>query len=131
MTPGTQKEKAVAELVSGDFEVSGDENIQSEIHVACSNKSPKMQPEKLDEIKTSLRKEIMSDITKILAEAQEEMLRLIAPTTNKATILVNLENSDSETKYVQPTSTSEPITSNVTTSRNSPITSRNSWNDFL
>ena len=68
MTTRSQKKKAVAELVSGDFEVSITENNLPENFVASSSKSPRIQPENLDEIKTSLRKEIMSDLSKILAE---------------------------------------------------------------
>ena len=88
MTTRSQNRKTVAELVSGEFEVFAAENTQSENCVASSSKSPKIQSEKLDEIKTSLRKEIMSDLTKILAEHQKEMLTLLAPIiTNKPVTL--------------------------------------------
>ena len=65
MTTRSQRRKAVAELVSGDFETSVVENNPRENLVASSSKSPRIQPENLDEIKTSLRKEIMSDLAKI------------------------------------------------------------------
>ena len=78
MTTRSQKSRAVAELVSGDFETSVTENSPSENLVASSSKVPRIEPESLTEIKTSLRKEIMSDLTKILAENQKEMLKLIA-----------------------------------------------------
>ena len=74
MTTRSQKRKAVAELVSGDFETSITENFPPETLVASSSKVPRIEPENLAEIKTSLRKEIMSDLTKILAENQKEML---------------------------------------------------------
>ena len=74
MTTRSQKRKAVAELVSGDFETSVTENSPSENPVASSSKVPRIEPESLTEIKTSLRKEIMSDLTKILAENQKEIL---------------------------------------------------------
>ena len=74
MTTRSQKKKTVAELVSGDFETSVTENNPSEILVASSSKSPRIQPENLDEIKTSLRNDFMSDLTKIFAEYQKEML---------------------------------------------------------
>ena len=47
--------------------------------MAGPSKTLRVKPENLDEIKTSLRKEIMSDLTKILAENQKAMLKLIAP----------------------------------------------------
>ena len=74
MTTRSQKRKAVAELVSGDFETSVTENSPSENPVASSSIVPRIEPESLTEIKTSLRKEIMSDLTKILAENQKEIL---------------------------------------------------------
>ena len=89
MTTRSQKMKAVAELVSGDFETSVNENSPSESLVASSSKVPRIEPEGLAEIKTSLRKEIMSDLTKILTENQKEMLKLIAPLNKKQTVHVN------------------------------------------
>ena len=61
-------------LVSGEFEASIAENNLSENLVAGPSKTLKVEPENLDEIKTSLKKEIMSDLTKILAENQKETL---------------------------------------------------------
>ena len=72
MTARSQKMKAVAELVSGDFETSVTENNPPENLVASSSKSPRMQPENLGETITSFRKEIMSDLAKILAENQRK-----------------------------------------------------------
>ena len=83
MTTRSQKRKAVAELVSGEFEASVAENNSSENLVAGPSKTLRVEPENLDEMKTSLRKEIMSDPTKILAEIQKEMLKLIAPLIKK------------------------------------------------
>ena len=79
MTTRSQTRKAVAELVSGEFEASVAKNDFSENLVAGPSKTFRVEPENLDEIKTSLRKEIMSDLTKILAENQKEMLEMIAP----------------------------------------------------
>ena len=83
MTTRSQKRKAVAELVSGDFEACVAENSPPENFIASSSKSPKIEPENLNEIKTSLRKEIMSDLAKMLAENQKVMLKLIAPLIKK------------------------------------------------
>ena len=92
MTTTSQKRKAVAELVSGDFEVSVTENYPSEHLVASSSKVPRVEPESLVEIKTSLRKEIMSDVTKILAENQNEMLKLIAPLNKKQSVRTDVQD---------------------------------------
>ena len=71
MTTRSQKMKAVAVLVSGDFEASVAENNSPENLVAGPSKTPRVEPENLEEVKTSLRKEIMSDLTKLLAENQK------------------------------------------------------------
>ena len=126
MTTRSQKRKAVAELVSGDFETSVTENFPPETLVASSSKIPRIEPEGLAEIKTSLRKEIMSDLTKILAENQKEMLKLIAPLNKKQTVHMNVQVSDSETENVSVARTSTPVkTHNATNSKTTPINSRN------
>ena len=90
MTTRSQKRTTVAEPASGEFEASTAENNQTESFVAGASKSPKIQSAKHDETKTSLRrKEIMSDLTKILAENQNEMLKFIA------SALKNLESAKS------------------------------------
>ena len=126
MTTRSQKRKAVAELVSGDFETSITENFPSENLVASSSKVPRIEPESLTEIKTSLRKEIMSDLTKILAENQKEMLKLIAPLNMKQTVHMNAQDSDSEPKNVSVARTSTPVkTHTATNSKTTPVNSRN------
>ena len=94
MTTRSQKRKAVAELVSGHFEVFAAGNSPPENLVASSSKVPRVVPESLDEIKTSLRKEIMSDLTKLVAENQKEMPKLIAPSNKKQTARTNVQDSD-------------------------------------
>ena len=126
MTTRSQKRKAVAELVSGDFETSAAENSPSEDVVASSSKVPRTEPESLIEIKTSLRKEIMSDLTKILAENQKEMLKLIAPLNKKQTVHINIQDSDSEPENVSVTRTSTPVKSHTATNpKTIPVNSRN------
>ena len=127
MTTRSQKMNAVAELVSGDFETSETKNFPPETLVASSSKIPRIKPEGLAEIKTSLRKEIMSDLTKILAVNQKEMLKLIAPLNKKQTVHMNVQDSDSETENVSVARTSTPVkTHNATTnSKTTPINSRN------
>ena len=53
--------------------------------------------------------EILSDMTKTLAESQNEMLKLMAPAVKKSTIHRNAEDSDSETENTHPASTSTHI----------------------
>ena len=118
--------KAVAELVSGDFEISVAENSPSENLIAGSNKVPRVEPECLDEIKTSLRNENMSDLTKILAQNQKEMLKLIAPLNKKQTVRTNVQDSDSEPENVSATRTSTPAKAHTaTSSKTTPVNSRN------
>ena len=123
MTNRSQKRKAVAELVSGDFETSVTANAPSE-NLASSSKVPRIEPESLIEIKTSLRKEIMSDSTKILAENQKEMLKLIAPLNKKQTVHMDVQDSDSEPENVTRTSTPVKIPT-ATNSKTTPVNSRN------
>ena len=126
MTTRSQKRKAVAELVSGDFETSVTENLPPEALVASSSKIPRIESQDLTEIKTSLRKEIMSDLTKILAENQKEMLKLIAPLNKKQTVHMNTQDSDSEPENVSVARTSTPVkTHTATNSKTTPVNSRN------
>ena len=63
MTTRIQKRKAVAEFASGEFEASTAENIQIR------------------------KKEIISELSKILAANQKKMLKPIAPTVKRPTTL--------------------------------------------
>ena len=92
MTTRSQKRKTTVEAASVSLETPIDENNQIEKLVAWPSKSPKIHSEYLDDIKTSLRKEITSDLTKILAENQKEMLKLIAPARKEPLNLRNSEN---------------------------------------
>ena len=126
MTTRSQKRKAVAELVSGDFETSITENFPPETLVASSSKIPRIEPENLAEIKTSLRKEIMSDLTKLLAENQKEKLKLIAPLNKKQTVYMSAQDSDSEPENVSVARTSTPVKIHTATnSKTTPVNSRN------
>ena len=73
MTTRNQNRKAVEEVVSHDLETPIAGNNQTLILVAGLSKSPRIQPQNLDEIKTSLRNEILADLTEILAENQKEI----------------------------------------------------------
>ena len=142
MTTRSQKRKTAAELASGEFEVSTSENNLVENLVAGPSKSPRIQPEKIDEIKTSLRKEIMSDFTKILADNQKEILKLIVSAIKKTSTVQNFEDSDSESESIQnfedsdsesesipPNTTSTPTRSKTATTKTTPVNCRN--NDFF
>ena len=79
MTTRSQKRKTVAELVLEELEAFVNENSQLENLVAAPSKSPRNQAKKIDDMKTSLTKAIMSDLTNILVENQKEMIKSIAP----------------------------------------------------
>ena len=126
MTTRSQKRKAVAELVSGDFETSITENNSPENLIASSSKNPRLESENLEEIKSTLRKEIMSDLTKILAENQKEMLKLIAPLNKKQPVSLNTHDSDSDHENVSVARTSTSVkTSTATLPKTTPVNSRN------
>ena len=126
MTTRSQKRKAVAELVPGNFEASIAENTPSENLIAGSSKVARVEPENLEEIKTSLRKEIMSDLTKILAENQKGMLKLIAPLNKKQPVCSNIQDSDSEPENISVARTSTPVKApSATSSKTTPNNSRN------
>ena len=132
MTTRSQKRKTVAELVSGDFEASLAENNSTENLIASSSKNPRLELENLEEIKTTLRKEIMSDLTKILAENQKEMFKLIAPLNKKQTVHLNVQDSDSEPENVPVARTSTPVkTHTATNPKTTPINSRNNNIDLF
>ena len=127
MTTRSQKRKAVEELVSTEIETPIPGTSQNLNLVAGTSKSPRVLTENLEEIKSSLRKEIMSDLTKILAENQKKMLKLIAPTSKNQTIITATEETDSEYENVPENATSTPIKTktNATTRKITPVNSRN------
>ena len=128
MTTRSQKRKAVEELVSTEIETPLPETSQNSNHVAGTSNSPRVLTENLEEIKSSLRKEIMFDLTKILAENQKEMLKLIALTVKKQTIITAAEETDSESENIPENATSTPIKNKITatTRKITPVNSRNS-----
>ena len=95
--------------------------------VVGTSKSPKVQTEYLEKIKSTLWKEIQSDLTKILAENRKEMLKLKAPVAKKQAILTVPKDSDSESENVPPAITSTPVKFNTTTTtlKPTPVNSRN------
>ena len=128
MTTRSQKRKAIAELASGDFEASLAENNSTENLIPSSSKNPRLELENLEEIKTTLRKEIMTDLTKILAENQKEMLKLIAPASKKRSANSNLQDSDSDQENISVARTSTPVkTQTATSSKTTPNNSRNNF----
>ena len=134
MTTRSQKRKAVEELVSTEMETPIAEVNQNLNPVVGSSKSPRVITENLEEIKSSLRKEIMSDLTKILAENQKEMLKLIAAPVKKQTVITTTEETDSESENIPENATSTPIKSKTTATNRkiTPVNSRNSLgNVFL
>ena len=69
----------------------------------------------------------MSDLAKILAENQKEMLKLIAPVAIKQPVLTFPEETDSESENVPATVTSTPVETKTTTvnPKITPVNSRN------
>ena len=133
MTTRIQKKKAVAKLASVEFETPTADNNQPENLVAGPSKSPRVQPENLEEIKTSLRKEIkeiVSHLAKMLAETQTEMMKLAAPITKKASTYQNAEDSDPETENISVARTSAPVKTNTAASKTTPTNSRNNVPTF-
>ena len=69
----------------------------------------------------------MSDLTKILAENQKEMLKLIAPLNRKQTVRTDVQDSDSQPENVSVTRTSTPVkVHTASNSKTTPVNSRNS-----
>ena len=125
MTTRSQKRKAVAKLASGEFETPTADNNQSVNVLPGPSKSPRIPPENLEEMKTTLRKEIMSDLAKLLAETQKEMMKLVAPITEKSSTHQNAQASDSETENIFVARTSTPVKTITAASETTPINSRN------
>ena len=109
MTTRRQKRKAAEELVSTEIETPLPEISQNEYPVAGTSKSPRVISENLEDIKTTLRKEILADLTRILVENQKEMLKLIAPVTKKQAIIRTSEEADSDSENIPENVTSTPI----------------------
>ena len=127
MTTRSQKRKTVEELVSTEIETPMPETSQNLNPVAGTSKSSRVLTENLEEIKSSLRKEIRSDLTKILAENQKEMLKLIAPPVKKQTIITATEETESESENNPENATSTSIKKKTTetTRKITPLNSRN------
>ena len=75
----------VEQLVSGKFELPEIEDNTVENPIVSTGYSVRLHSGNLDENKTSLGMEIMSDVTTLLAENQKEMLKLIASTHEENT----------------------------------------------
>ena len=126
MTTRSQKRKAIEELVSTEIETPIPEANQNLNPATGTSKSPRILTENL-EIRSSLRREIMSDLTKILAENQKEMLKLIAPVTKKHAEARASEETDSDPENIPENATSTPIKTKTTatTRKITPVDSRN------
>ena len=107
MTTRSQKREAQAELVSGEFKASIVEN--------------------LEEIKTSLRKEIMSDLAKLLAENQKKIMKLVVLSAKKSSGHQNTQDSDSETENISEARMSTSVKTNTAAHKTTPINSRNNY----
>ena len=129
MTTRSQKRKAVEELVSTEIETPIPESSQNLNPIAGTSKSPRGLTENPEEIKSSMRKEILSDLTKIIAENQKEMLKLIAPVSRKQAVITAPGETDSESENCPENATSTPIKTKTTatTHKITPVNSRNRY----
>ena len=76
MTTRSQNRKGTTEVASGELEAFSAETYQVESCVASTSKSPRIQTENFDEMKMCSWREIMADLTKILAENQKQLLEI-------------------------------------------------------
>ena len=68
----------------------------------------------------------MSDLAKMLAENQKELLKLIAPLNKKQQVHLNNKDSDSEPENISVARTSTHVkTTTATKSKTTPVNSRN------
>ena len=95
------------------------------MHFNGPSKASRVESENLEEIKTSLRREIISDLTKTLAENQKEMLKLITPLNKKQCVCPNIQDSDSEPENISVARMSTPVKAyTATSSKTTPNNSR-------
>ena len=105
MSTRSQKRKAIEELVSGEFDsnIVNPNNLEIEqVPGPSKEKSPKLRVENVNEIKTSLKSEILADLAKILAENQKEMLKMIEPLSKKKHTRKIISDSESEEENISP-----------------------------
>ena len=105
MSTRSQKRKAVEELVSGEFDsnIVNNNNLEIEqVPGSSKEKSPKIRIENVNEIKSSLKSEILADLTKILAENQKEMLKMIEPLHKRKPVRKVASDSESEEEDISP-----------------------------
>ena len=105
MSTRSQKRKAVEELASGEFSsnVINSNNLEVEqVPGPSREKSPKLRTENVDEIKTSLKSGILADLAKILAENQQELLKMIAPIVKKKPLRELISDSESDGENISP-----------------------------
>ena len=67
----------------------------------------------------------MSDLAKLLAENQKEMMKLVAPITKRSSAHQNAQDSDSQTENISVARTSTPVKTNTAIPKTTPINSRN------
>ena len=124
MAPRNQEKKAAEELVSRDMETPlAENNCEENLRAGPRKSPPRMQFEN--------PVELMADHSKILAENQKEMLKLIAPVTKTRDTHLDIEDLDSENETpvtLQHTyNTLQPLLHQLkpSTRKNTPIFIRN------
>ena len=84
----------------------------------------------VDEIKSSSKKELMSDLAKILSENQKEIMKMIAPAMKKKTAIEAVSDTDSQEENISPVApTSTPLKSGKEKKKQKydPIVGRNTY----
>ena len=113
--------------MSREFETSLTENNLAENLVASCSKTFRTETGDLNEIKSSLRKEILADLSKLLAENQKELFKLIARLNKKRAVSLENQDSDPEVEDISVAQTSTPVKTVTTTNfKTTPVNSRNS-----
>ena len=112
--------------MSGEFETSLTENNLAGNLVASCSKTSRTETGDQNEIKASLRKEVLADLSKILPENQKEIFKLIASLNKKRAVLLDKESFDLEVDDISVAQTSTPAkTVTTTNTKTTPVNSRN------
>ena len=69
----------------------------------------------------------MSDLAKMFAENEKEMMKLVAPIAKQSSAHQNAQGFDSETENISVARTFTPVQTNTAISTTTPVNSRNSY----
>ena len=92
------------------------------IAAPLSAKSPKVENNFVESLRTSLKEEIVSEIKNLIIESQKEMYKSLRPKTGKN----GRENIDEEPEYETRSSHTPTKSVRINSTQNEPTVSRNS-----